>query len=95
MDTIDKDNILKIDEYLRKHLSTLSDNILKLCHNEYGKRWRSNNKDKIKLSNIKYYNKIKITSYKTNNNQEDILKDKDDILKDNGIKKINPIEFNR
>ncbi len=58
--TIDnnEDSILKIEGYIREHLNSLSDNILNLCNNEYTKRWRRNNKEKVRLYNLEYYKNI-------------------------------------
>lgn len=42
-------------------IKKLPNNIIRLCHNEYIRRWRKENKDKVKLYNTEHYKKYKIT----------------------------------
>jgi len=61
----------------KENVKKLSNEELLICYNEYKRRWRLANKNKVKRSNDKHYNKYykkkQEDILKTNNNQEDIL----------------------
>jgi len=60
--------------------TTLTDEFIKLCHNEYMRRWGEKNKQKIQKKNLRHYLKKKA------NKQDVVLKKGDDsdvVLKDN------------
>ena len=70
-------------EQTKDEIKKLSNGVLLLCCNEYKRRWRLKNKDKVKNTNNKHYNKYYKKQEKTLKKQEDILKDEnnsEDIL---------------
>jgi len=77
---IDTDNITK--EVIKK----LSQNFIRLCHNEYIRRWQRDNKEKV--------NNIRREYYKRHNKNVNVIT-KDKKVSNDNINKINPIEVNR
>ena len=88
---MDNKKTSEIEDYIRKHLSSLSDNILNLCNNEYTKRWRNNHKDEVKTYNTEYYKKLhKIKE--TSEIKQEIIKKTSEIKQEN-ITKANPLNM--
>lgn len=77
-------NIYDTDNITKKEIRKLPKDFIRLCHNEYIRRWQENNKEKVNIIRKRHYNKYK----------HDNINKKDKGYTDN-ITKISPIEFNR
>lgn len=73
--------IQEIEGLKKEHIKMLSDKFIKLCHNEYMRRWKLNNRDKVNSYQRDYYKKY----------HENTKKDKPEVSKN--TMKINPLDI--
>ena len=87
---------ININDIKKEGIKTLPQNIIRLCHNEYIRRWQRDNKEKVNSYQREHYKKYKKNHNNINDNHNNSMIDKNDIKKkSNDIKKLNPLDFNR